>query len=205
MNHKTKLYLVTAFILLQSALAQAASLNVTVKDAQGRVVNDAVVFLESTAAAALVKPGPLAQIKQRDKIFTPELTVITKGTAVSFPNEDTVRHHVYSFSPVKQFEIKLYVGTPAEPVVFDQSGVAVLGCNIHDHMIAWIVALDTPYYAITDENGRATLKDVPTAEYQLRIWHKDLIDETHIVKLPLTLTENMAEQQITLMQLAPMF
>ncbi|MCC5451859.1 methylamine utilization protein [Rheinheimera sp. UJ51] len=205
MNPKRRLYLVTAFILLQSALVQAASLNVSVKDAQGRVVNDAVVFLESTAAAALVKAGPLAQIKQRDKVFTPELTVITKGTAVSFPNEDTVRHHVYSFSPVKQFEIKLYVGTPAEPVVFEQSGVAVLGCNIHDHMIAWIVALDTPYYAITDENGRATLKDVPTAEYQLRIWHKDLIDETHIVKLPLTLTENMAEQQITLMQLAPMF
>ena len=205
MNRKRGLYLVIAFIVLQSAFVKAASLTVTVKDAQGQVVHDAVVFLESADAAAAVKAGPLAQIKQRDKIFTPELTVITKGTAVSFPNEDTVRHHVYSFSPVKQFEIKLYVGTPAEPVVFEQGGVAVLGCNIHDHMIAWIVALDTPYYAITDANGRAILQDIPTAEYQLRIWHKDLIDEHQIVKLPLTLTENMAEQQITLMQLAPMF
>jgi hypothetical protein len=96
--------------------------------------------------------------------------VVTKGTAVSFPNLDTVRHHVYSFSPVKRFEIKLYVGTPSNPVVFDQPGVAVLGCNIHDDMAAWMVVVDTPYHAMTGSDGTARLPDVPAGSYRLRAW-----------------------------------
>ncbi len=156
--------------LLAGAVVQAAVLQVSVTDAQGRPVPNTVVFLESPEAAKLTKPTTQAEMAQKNKAFVPEVMVVTKGTAVSFPNLDTVRHHVYSFSPVKRFEIKLYVGTPSNPVVFDQPGVAVLGCNIHDDMAAWMVVVDTPYHAMTGADGAARLPDVPAGSYRLRAW-----------------------------------
>jgi hypothetical protein len=104
---------------------------------------------------------PGVEIAQADKQFTPAVTVVTVGSAVSFPNRDTVRHHVYSFSPAKTFELKLYIGTPANPVVFDKPGIAVLGCNIHDTMAAWVVVVDTPHHGLTAASGRVRLADVP--------------------------------------------
>lgn len=102
------------------------------------------------------------------------MLIVTTGTAVTFPNRDMVRHHVYSFSPTKKFELKLFAGTPANPVVFDKSGIAVLGCNIHDNMAAWVVVVDTPFYARTDSLGLAGLADVPAGSYRLRVWHSRL-------------------------------
>lgn len=184
---------------------------VNVVDDKQQPVAGAVVFLESAAASAALAAQTAqhgvagnANIIQRDKTFVPEVTVIPKGTAINFPNEDTVRHHVYSFSAVKPFEIKLYVGTPAAPVLFEQSGVAVLGCNIHDHMIAWVVVMDTPYYAQTAADGAVTLSDVPAGTYQLRVWHKDLMNESAVPSIPLDVTANMAVQHVTLPELIPM-
>ncbi len=90
---------------------------------------------------------------------------------LDLPNRDTVRHHVYSFSAAKKFEIKLYVGTPASPVVFDRPGIAVLGCNIHDNMAAWVVIVDTPWYGRTLADGRWSAAQVPPGRYRLRTWH----------------------------------
>ncbi|MFM2261457.1 MAG: hypothetical protein RI959_133 [Pseudomonadota bacterium] len=157
-----------------AGLAQAATLQVTVVDGQGQPVPHAVVFLESPEAAKAVKPMGVAEMAQKNKAFVPDVMVVTKGTAVSFPNQDTVRHHVYSFSPVKRFEIKLYVGTPATPVVFDQTGVAVLGCNIHDDMVAWMLVVDTPYHAIAGPDGLVKLPDAPAGSYRLRTWSSRL-------------------------------
>jgi hypothetical protein len=113
------------------------------------------------------------EIAQAERRFVPAVSVVTVGSAVAFPNRDVVRHHVYSFSPAKRFEIKLYVGTPAQPVVFDQPGIAVLGCNIHDNMAAWVVIVDTPWYGRTDEQGRWS-GPVPPGRYRLRAWHPEL-------------------------------
>ncbi|OYU78809.1 MAG: methylamine utilization protein, partial [Burkholderiales bacterium PBB5] len=124
--------------------AAATPVQVTVTDASGKPLAGAVVFAESADARAAVKPLTGINVVQRAKQFAPQVTVVTVGTAVHFPNEDTVRHHVYSFSPVKKFELKLYAGTPSLPVVFDKPGVAVLGCNIHDQMAAWVLILETP-------------------------------------------------------------
>ncbi len=154
--------------------ASAAEWQVTVHDAAGRPVQGAVVMLESATARAAVRPMTGVEMVQRDKTFLPEVLVVTRGTPVSFPNRDTVRHHVYSLSPAKTFEIKLYAGTPANPVVFDRAGVAVLGCNIHDHMVAWVVVADTPYWAQTDSAGRARLTSVPAGRYDMVVWHRDL-------------------------------
>jgi plastocyanin len=156
------------------AVAAAGPVEVRVQDARGAPLPDAVVFLESPAAHAAVKPMALAEIAQVARRFDPAVSVVTVGTAVHFPNRDTVRHHVYSFSPTKKFEIKLYVGTPAEPVVFDQPGVAVLGCNIHDQMAAWVLVVPTPWYGKAAADGVVRLVNVPAGNYRLRTWHASL-------------------------------
>ena len=156
------------------AWALAATLELRVLDAAGKPLPDAVVFLESDAARAAAKPAPQVDIAQAHKQFDPMVTVVPVGTAVNFPNRDTVRHHVYSFSPVRKFEIKLYVGTPAAPVVFDQPGIAVLGCNIHDQMAAWVVVVATPWYGKTAADGSLRLAAVPAGSYRLRSWHAAL-------------------------------
>jgi plastocyanin len=164
--------LVTACAL--PALAWPAAVDVRVLDVSGKPLPDAVVFLESREARAAVKPVAQVDVAQVNKQFEPQVTVVPVGTAVNFPNRDTVRHHVYSFSPVKKFEIKLYVGTPAAPVVFDQPGVAVLGCNIHDQMAAWVLAVATPWFGKAGADGWVRLPQVPAGSYRLRTWHASL-------------------------------
>jgi plastocyanin len=151
--------------------AVAAELEVRVVDAAGKPLADAVVFLESPSAERAAKPLVNAEIGQQNRQFTPQVSVVTLGSSVTFPNRDTVRHHVYSFSPAKRFEIKLYVGTPAAPVVFDKTGIAVLGCNIHDTMSAFLVIVATPWYGKTDAAGVLKLTEVPEGTYRLRTWH----------------------------------
>lgn len=154
--------------------AMAGTFQALVQDKNGKPLPDAIVFLESTEAKAAAKPLKGIEIAQVARQFTPAVTVVTPGTSVLFPNQDTVRHHVYSFSPAKTFELKLYTGVPANPVVFDKSGVAVLGCNIHDTMVAWVLIVETPYFGRTDAQGRLTLDNVPNGSYRLRTWHASL-------------------------------
>jgi plastocyanin len=155
-------------------LAHAATVSVQLQDAAGKPLPDGVVFLESREAKQMAKPLASAEMAQVARQFTPRMLVVTTGTAVHFPNRDTVRHHVYSFSPTKKFELKLYTGTAANPVVFDQPGIAVLGCNIHDNMSAWVVVVETPFYASGDAKGATTVRDVPAGTYRLRVWHPGL-------------------------------
>jgi plastocyanin len=163
-----------ALIFAGTAPATAATVQVQVSDASGKGMTDAVVFLESREAKAASKPLSGVEIAQVAKQFVPQITVVPMGSAVQFPNRDTVRHHVYSFSPAKTFELKLYTGTAATPVVFDRTGIAVLGCNIHDNMSAWVVIVETPYYGRSVEGGRASLANVPPGSYRLRVWHSTL-------------------------------
>lgn len=196
---------VAAGLLLTTLLplARAATLQVTVIDEQGRPVPQAVVFLESPEAARASKPMTGVEMAQKDKAFVPETLVITRGTALQFPNRDTVRHHVYSFSPAKRFELKLYIGTPASPVVFDQAGVVVLGCNIHDEMIGWIAVVDTPYFASSGPHGQVQLRDVPEGSYRLRVWHSGMPVGAPALDLPQRLGSAGATAQVVLKGLTP--
>lgn len=159
--------------LLAVPLAQALPWVVQVRSSSGEVLADAVVAVELRGQPARAAAGTRADMAQRERQFQPHVLVVQTGTAVNFPNFDTVRHHVYSFSPVKTFDIKLYSGTPAEPIVFDKPGVATLGCNIHDRMSAHIVVVDTPLFARTDAQGLARL-DLPAGEHVLKTWHPGL-------------------------------
>ncbi len=169
----TRRLLLLAGLASAGLSASAAALQVQVQDKNGKPLPNAVVFLESSDAKSAVKPLRGIEVVQAAKQFSPAVTVVTTGTSILFPNNDTVRHHVYSFSPAKTFDLKLYAGVPANPVVFDKSGIAVLGCNIHDNMIAWVVVVDTPYFGKTDTQGLLTI-DAPTGSYKLRTWHASL-------------------------------
>lgn len=184
--------------LLALAGAEAATLEVEVLGRDGRPLPEAVVFLESASARGASRPLPGVEVEQAGKRFTQRVTVVTVGTAVSFPNRDTVRHHVYSFSPAKTFELKLYIGTPANPVVFDRPGIAVLGCNIHDTMAAWVVVVETPHHGLTGATGRARLAEVPPGSYRLRAWHADLPPGAPALEQPLQLPAQGAQAQLRL-------
>jgi len=151
---------------LAAAAARGAELTVRVDDG-GAAIADAVVSLH---LAEPLTADALAVMDQRDSNFAPGVLPVQVGTLVSFPNSDTVQHQVYSFSPAKPFELPLYSGTPLEPVRFDRPGVVVVGCNIHDWMIGYIVVLDSPYFGKTDADGRVSLQ-APAGRYQLRVWH----------------------------------
>ncbi len=158
-----------------SGLTQAADLRVTVSDGSNRPVADAIVY-----ATALNPPAPVehkASIDQVNRRFVPRVSVIQTGTAVTFPNSDNIRHSVYSFSRPRTFTLKLYAGTPASPVVFDQPGIVVLGCNIHDTMVAWVLVVDTTFFARTAADGSASLSGLPPGDYLLRAWNNSMSDE----------------------------
>jgi plastocyanin len=156
--------------------ARAAEIEVQVNDIAGTSVENAVVYLEPKIKAA----PPLkiqASIVQKNKTFIPLVTIIQTGSSIIFPNKDSVRHHVYSFSPAKTFELKLYSGVPSIPVVFDKTGTVILGCNIHDQMLAFVYIVDTPYFAKTDANGKVKISGVPNGDYLLKVWHYALRKE----------------------------
>jgi plastocyanin len=160
---------------LAAAAASAAPLTVQVTGAAGEPLADAAVAVRVAGAAAsgTGKQALIAEMAPRGRAFVPPVLVVQAGTAVSFPNHDKVRHHVYSFSPAKAFEIKLYGGEVAPAVVFDKPGTVVLGCNIHDRMVAYVHVVDTPYFARTDAQGSARL-DVPAGDHRVQVWHPSL-------------------------------
>ena len=164
-----------AALLASSAAAQTAEIAARVVDENGRPVADAVVVAAPSDGSLRPPSRPReGVVDQVNKEFTPKVTAIVVGTSVSFPNNDNVRHQVYSFSPAKRFELPLYAGVPAQPVVFDKPGVVVLGCNIHDWMVGYVYVSESPYFAKTDKDGKALIAELPPREYVVRVWHPQM-------------------------------
>jgi plastocyanin len=181
-----------------AGVCSAATVTVAVKDKDGAPVVDAVVYLEGATARIPSKPAIGAEIAQSKRQFQPRVLVVPVGTSVSFPNLDSVRHQVYSFSPIKTFELKLYAGVPGEPVVFDKAGTAVLGCNIHDKMAAWVHVVDTPYYAKSEATGEAKLLQIPPGSYKLVVWHPSMPANTPPWSTPLAVVKGDVDSAVTL-------
>lgn len=176
-------------VLLLPLDAAAASLSIQVLDRNGQPARDAVVYAEPETPAAPARNKTI-QIEQRNSQFIPRVSVVQSGSFISFPNNDTVRHHVYSFSPAKTFEVRLYMGVPKNPEKFDKAGTVTLGCNIHDQMIAWVHVVDTPYFARTDDNGRAVLDGLAAGKYQLKAWHPAMPEDQPVPGQAISLTGN---------------
>jgi len=161
---------VAALALGLCAEPQAAELTIRLMNASGAPRADAVVFVPG-AKAARSAAGPRVSIVQHNRVFEPFVTVVQSGTAISFPNQDPMMHHVYSFSAAKRFEIKLYKGTPVEPVVFDAPGVVALGCNVHDWMLAYVLVVDTPLFAKSGRDGTLHLRGLTAGAHRLMAWY----------------------------------
>jgi hypothetical protein len=165
---------VAALLLCFCSKALAANFTAEVVDQDGHPVANAVVALVSISGAMPQPSSRLAiekTIDQRNETFIPLVTVVPKSGRVLFANNDQTTHQVYSFSAVKRFEITLARGEISPPIAFDTSGVAALGCNIHDHMIAYVYVADSPWTVLTGSDGRVRFTDVPRGGYQAQVWH----------------------------------
>jgi plastocyanin len=164
--------LFTAFLFYFGAPANAGEINVKVVDAKNNPLKGSVIYATPAAGKApAVEKGKTAMMDQLNKEFIPIIMAVQTGTAVSFPNNDNIHHHVYSISPAKKFELPLYKGSPANSMVFDKPGTVALGCNIHDWMLAYIIVVDTPYFTVTGEDGKGKTNDIPNGNYKLMAWH----------------------------------
>lgn len=164
------LLLVFTFVVSVS-VAKASEINFEVLDTSGKPLDNAVVIIDaSTAGNALESTNKRMSMRQVNKQFVPHVLAVSVGTEIDFPNADKVKHHVYSFSEAKTFEIKLYSNFEGTPLTFDKAGIVELGCNIHDWMLGYIFVTDADYFFTTDSSGKYSL-DLPADEYTISIWH----------------------------------
>lgn len=181
------------------APAVAGDLTVSVRDAAGRPVRDAVVTVHPAAG---VPRGPIrfpwaSRMAQQDIGLQPYVLIAPVGGTVAFPNLDRVRHHVYSFSRGARFELELYGRDETRSHTFTTPGVAALGCNIHDEMLAYIKVVDTPWAMKTDTVGDAVLRGVPAGGATLRVWHPRLAGRRNELARTLTVSAAPARHTIS--------
>ena len=182
-------------VLLTSCSVGAAPFQAKLQDGQGKPLEGAVITLQGPTDAAL--PAQTAIMDQVQKQFQPSVLAVHTSTKVTFPNSDNIRHHVYSFSPAKRFELRLYEGTPTEPITFDKPGVVVLGCNIHDWMVGYIYVTDDPWFAVSDASGAVNLQ-LPAGHYNVTVWHPKSPDLLPQKGGELSLTDKGAQQQFAI-------
>jgi plastocyanin len=161
--------------ILSSVNAFAAEIDIDLSDQDGRVAESSVVSLVPVSSAPMSSHvAETATIDQRHEMFLPLAVVVRKGGRVIFTNNDVTKHQVYSFSLIKQFQFVVAQGETSSPVEFDQPGIAAIGCNIHDQMIAYVYVSDAPFAATSDSKGRTAIRDIPDGRYRLSVWHPQM-------------------------------
>lgn len=196
----TKL-LTTLFLYLIAASSYGQHLEVTLIDASGEVIEDAVIEVVLPAAIASQHAAiSEVTIDQVDKEFVPTITTIVAGSKIHFPNSDDILHHVYSFSPINTFDIPLYGNDIEARFVeeFPQAGVVEIGCNIHDWMLAYIYVAESSKVAISDEAGKARIENLPAGTYPVRVWHARLPRGTDYHMESVTLQNDTVELRVSL-------
>ncbi len=155
--------------------APGARVAIQIVDQRGMPVRDAVVEIERPAGNATPFAFPWRNaMAQHNLAFVPGTLIVQRGSTVAFPNLDTVRHSIYSFSRIAKFTIDLYGRDQSRGQRFDVSGTAALGCNIHDQMRGYIRVVDTPFAAKTDQNGIALIGGLGGGTYRVTVWHPQL-------------------------------
>jgi plastocyanin len=164
---------------IAAAACRAGELTVSVIDPSGHGVTDVVVVVAPAESGPppATPASPVAVMDQRDRTFSPRILVVRVGTSVEFPNNDTVSHQVYSFSPAKKFQLPLYKGQLHPPVTFDRAGLVVVGCNIHDQMIGYIYVTDAPFFGKTDPAGTLRVTGLSAGEYRISVWSPFIADQ----------------------------
>ena len=196
MNLLPRITAATAAALLTAGLASAATLHVNVTGADGRPAADTVVMVQPPAGSAAVAPAPATVIiEQKDFRFLPYITVVQPGGAVRFVNKDPFDHHIRSLpggpmsnvAPVKTVEFRLAAagrgGDSSEVVKLDLPGSVLLGCHLHGSMRGHLLVAAVPWFAVTDDRGRARIEGLPEGAVELRLWHPDQLGEQASQKL----------------------
>jgi plastocyanin len=182
----------------------APGVTVYVRGPGNAPVADAVVTIHLIGRAT--PPATAAgsyTVNQKDIQFHPFVLMVPLGSEVSFPNLDPVRHHVYSFSPAKKFELKLYAKEQNRAVTFDKPGIVALGCNIHDQMSAYIDVVDTAYAVKTDASGNAVFNGVPAGQISIEVWHPYLRAPGGVMKKQVALGAAGTAETMTVALRAP--
>jgi len=136
---------------------------------RGRDAGNAVVFLEGAEHS---KPMANAIVDQRDRRFIPHVSVVTVGTQVKFPNNDTVFHNVFAEFDAKKFDLGMYPRGATKTQTFNKSGLVALFCSVHSEMSAYVMVVDTPYFTVADSGGHFSIANVPVGQYTVKVWHE---------------------------------
>src|SRR5688572_13398466 len=184
-----------AAVLCLAAPAAATEVSVRVRDAQGLPVADAVVTLDDGGARIAGSAREL-EVDQRDEAFVPYVSVLRPGDSVVFRNSDSTRHHVYSFSAAKAFEQLLAPGDRGAPLRLERTGLVAVGCNIHDHMRAWLVVTDAPQVAVSGVDGIARFTALPAGAWRAVIWHPHLRPKQPPIEQSLVIAPGEARREL---------
>lgn len=176
-------------LIFCSMTALAHQLKVQVLTNKGKPMNNVVVYALSEKASTMTPSLTVSIMDQKNQQFVPHILPIQTGTQVEFPNSDSIKHHVYSFSEANTFELKLYKGQAPKPIDFPKHGVIEMGCNVHDWMLGYIFAVDTPYFKKTSPSGETVL-DLPEDEYSIKFWHPRIRDNDLTQVKVVTLSAN---------------
>jgi plastocyanin len=162
-----------AIFAIESSTVNAGDLIVTVRDANGAFVTGAVVTvkLDNGAPTKPARTESAHRINQEDTAYDPFISIVPVGAPIEFANSDSWGHHVYSFSKAKRFDITVPAKTTSKPVLFDKPGVVVIGCNIHDRMLAYIFVSGEGQPAKSDKVGIARFIELPEGAYTISVWH----------------------------------
>lgn len=186
-----------------SQAAGPASLAVTVKQANGLPVRDAVVMVypKTGGATGPIRFGWKNDMAQRNIAFSPGTLIVPAGATVRFPNLDKVRHSIYSFSKAAKIDIQLYGRDETRAHTFTVPGSVALGCKIHDQMRGYIKVVDTPYAAKTDQNGQVKIAQLPGGAATVKVWHPALRSRTGEQVEAVTLTAGQATARAVAVEL----
>ncbi|RVU37899.1 methylamine utilization protein [Hwanghaeella grinnelliae] len=187
---------VCAWVVVAGPTA-AADVNLSFVDSEGADVQDVVATLEVPDGQPVVASAPVeVEVNQYRQSFEPLVTMVPINSDVRFRNSDSFAHHVYSFSKAKSFEHRQSTSGVTEAMTLDKAGLIALGCNIHDHMLAYIYVSDTPYYGLSGKDGFVQMQDVPDGDYVLKIWHPRLKGKA--IEKPVTVGGDTVEVRETL-------
>lgn len=172
------------FFLINPIILLPSNIKGQVKTTDG-VLPDVIIYIEKIDRMHFDPPTTPATMDQKDLVFIPHVLPILVGTTVNFPNSDMTRHSVFSSSKVQKFDFGTYAQGTKKSLVFDKAGVIPLLCHVHPEMSAFIIVVETPYFAVSNESGYYKITNVPPGKYKLTTWHewaKPKTIEIHVQK-----------------------
>jgi plastocyanin len=149
-------------------------------------IGSTVIYLEPVGGAKPKTSSMSVTMDMKNRAFSPHVHVVTEGSKVAFPNKDPWKHNVFSKAPQGPFDTDLYAAGKTKDNVFKQAGIYPIYCNIHPRMIAYVIALATPYFTQAGADGRFSIAKVPAGKYVLHVWHERAPEQTTEVTVAAT-------------------